>query len=101
MVNERGEELVALNVERINYWLSEGATCSTDVAELLGKFSMQKSNLIYIKNRFYPWCVSGLAGILPIHPNSYVKAWRNRKKVAEEMEKAQQQNQQQQESNES
>lgn len=52
--NERGEQLVALNVERISYWLSEGATCSNGVAPLLGRFSTQKSNSVYLKSRFYP-----------------------------------------------
>ncbi|XP_026316198.1 probable 28S ribosomal protein S16, mitochondrial [Hyposmocoma kahamanoa] len=50
------EKLVALNLERIKYWLGKGAHVSNPVAELLG-----------------------LSGFFPIHPRSYMTAWRNRR----------------------
>lgn len=34
--NEHNEKLVALNFERIRYWLGEGAIVSKPVAELFG-----------------------------------------------------------------
>ncbi|KAJ3647612.1 hypothetical protein Zmor_019480 [Zophobas morio] len=55
MPNERNEKLVSLNLERIAYWLGNGADCTKPVQELLG-----------------------LSGFLPIHPLSYMAAWKNR-----------------------
>lgn len=37
MANERNEKLVALNLERIRYWLGEGAEVSKPAADILGK----------------------------------------------------------------
>ena len=54
-----GEQLVGLNVERILYWMAQGAQPTERVAELLG-----------------------LAGILPIHPHSLLVAHRTRIAVA-------------------
>nr|CDS31902.1 28S ribosomal protein S16 [Hymenolepis microstoma] len=61
---EHGEQLVGLNVERILYWIAQGAEPTERVAELLG-----------------------LAGIFPIHPHSRLVAHRTRiavKKFLEE-----------------
>ncbi|EDW90983.1 probable 28S ribosomal protein S16, mitochondrial [Drosophila yakuba] len=58
--NDYNERLVALNTERIRYWLGKGAHLSTPAAELLG-----------------------IAGLLPIHPRTYMTAWRNRRAAAE------------------
>lgn len=61
---EHGEQLVGLNIERILYWIAQGAEPTERVAELLG-----------------------LAGILPIHPHSRLVAHRTRiavKKFLEE-----------------
>lgn len=58
--NIHNEKLVAFNFERISYWIGKGAQLSTPVAELLG-----------------------LAGFLPVHPRSYMTAWRNRKAAKE------------------
>ncbi|TDG51466.1 hypothetical protein AWZ03_001926 [Drosophila navojoa] len=58
--NVTNERLVALNTERIRYWLGKGAHMSDPVAELLG-----------------------IAGLLPVHPHTYMTAWRNRKAAAE------------------
>ena len=55
-----GEQLVGLNVERILYWMGQGAQPTERVAELLG-----------------------LAGILPIHPHSLLVAHQTRIAVAE------------------
>lgn len=55
-----GEQLVGLNVERILYWIGQGAHPTDRVAELLG-----------------------LAGILPIHPHSLLVAHRTRLAVKE------------------
>ncbi|KAF6211551.1 hypothetical protein GE061_012064 [Apolygus lucorum] len=60
MPNHKKEQLVSLNVERIQYWIGEGAAVSGPCSELFG-----------------------LAGILPIHPETYMKAWRARKKNLE------------------
>ncbi|XP_072946339.1 small ribosomal subunit protein bS16m [Epargyreus clarus] len=70
MPNMYNEKLVALNLERLKFWLGNGAHVTNPVAELLG-----------------------LAGFFPIHPRSYMTAWRNRKTekervAAEEAEKA-------------
>ena len=56
--NERNEKLVSCNFERIRYWLGEGAAVSKDAKVMLG-----------------------LAGFFPIHPRSYILAWRNRQKI--------------------
>ncbi|CDS38368.1 28S ribosomal protein S16 [Echinococcus multilocularis] len=56
---EHGEQLVGLNVERILYWMGQGAQPTERVAELLG-----------------------LAGILPIHPHSLLIAHRTRLAVS-------------------
>ncbi|CAH1101229.1 unnamed protein product [Psylliodes chrysocephalus] len=58
--NEYNEKLTSLNFERIRYWLTQGASASRPVQELLG-----------------------LAGFFPIHPRSYMTAWRNRQKATE------------------
>ncbi|XP_012215606.1 small ribosomal subunit protein bS16m [Linepithema humile] len=55
--NANNEKLISFNYERIQYWIAKGAQISTPIAELLG-----------------------LAGYLPVHPRSYMKAWRNRRK---------------------
>ena len=46
MPNNNNEKLVALNLERIKFWLGQGAHVTTPVAELLGKFKFV--NLILI-----------------------------------------------------
>ncbi|XP_022907319.2 small ribosomal subunit protein bS16m [Onthophagus taurus] len=53
--NQHGEKLVSLNLERISYWMGHGSNVSKPVSQLLG-----------------------LSGFLPIHPISYMTAWRNR-----------------------
>lgn len=37
MENERNEKLVALNLERIRYWLGEGTEVSKPAADVLGR----------------------------------------------------------------
>lgn len=61
---------MALNFERIRYWIGNGAALTTPVAQLLG-----------------------LAGFYPIHPSSYMQAWRNRRILAEKARKAAEENQ--------
>ncbi|KAL7675096.1 hypothetical protein ACOME3_001366 [Neoechinorhynchus agilis] len=53
--NKYGERLMALNVDRFRFWITEGAEPTKTVRRLLG-----------------------LAGVLPIHPKSYLAAWRRR-----------------------
>ncbi|XP_014206653.1 probable 28S ribosomal protein S16, mitochondrial [Copidosoma floridanum] len=53
--NFLNEKLVALNFERVQHWIGQGAKVSRPLLEILG-----------------------LAGILPIHPRTYMRAWRNR-----------------------
>uniref|UniRef100_A0A182XCP9 Small ribosomal subunit protein bS16m n=1 Tax=Anopheles quadriannulatus TaxID=34691 RepID=A0A182XCP9_ANOQN len=53
--NEHNEQLVSFNYERIRHWIGSGAHISKPVAELLG-----------------------IAGLLPVHPRTYMTAWRNR-----------------------
>jgi small subunit ribosomal protein S16 len=55
MPNEQNEKLVALKLDRIRYWLGVGAQPTNPVAKLLG-----------------------LAGVLPVHPRSYLEAARSR-----------------------
>ena len=61
--NKYNEKLMSLNLERIKYWLGQNASVSKPVAILLG-----------------------LCGYFPIHPRTYMKAWRNRRKAAAEAE---------------
>lgn len=56
MPNKHNEQLVALNLERLQYWLGQKPSISTPVATLLG-----------------------LAGFFPIHPMTYMTAWRRRR----------------------
>ncbi|KAG8227085.1 hypothetical protein J437_LFUL007422 [Ladona fulva] len=53
--NVNNEKLVALNFDRIRYWMANGARFSKPLEELLG-----------------------LAGFLPLHPRTVLNAWRNR-----------------------
>jgi len=64
MPNIYNEKLVSFNFERIQYWLTKGAQVSKPVADLLG-----------------------LAGFLPVHPRTYMRAWRNRKIIKESVAK--------------
>ncbi|CAK1547772.1 unnamed protein product [Leptosia nina] len=64
MPNMNNEKLVALNLERLKFWLGQGAHVTPPVAELLG-----------------------LSGFFPIHPRSYMTAWRNRRAEKERLEK--------------
>jgi len=63
MPNIENQKLLSLNIERTRYWMGQGATFSRTAAQLLGK-----------------------AGFLPIHPETYMKAWRNRYKEADDAE---------------
>lgn len=60
LANEYNQRLVSFNFERVRHWLGKGAHMSTPVAELLG-----------------------LSGLLPIHPRTYMTAWRNRSALTE------------------
>uniref|UniRef100_A0A1B6G811 Small ribosomal subunit protein bS16m n=1 Tax=Cuerna arida TaxID=1464854 RepID=A0A1B6G811_9HEMI len=62
MSNERNEKLVALNFERLGYWIGQGVGLSKTVCQLLG-----------------------IAGFFPIHPRSYMTAWRNRREASEKI----------------
>ncbi|KAH8869992.1 putative 28S ribosomal protein S16 isoform 2 [Schistosoma japonicum] len=62
--NMYGEQLIALNLERIAYWLGVGAEPTVRVAELLG-----------------------LCGFLPVHPRSYLMAHRARIAMMKYLEK--------------
>ncbi|XP_077989392.1 small ribosomal subunit protein bS16m-like [Glandiceps talaboti] len=55
MPNNHNEKLVAVNFERLKYWMAEGAYLTKPVAQLLG-----------------------LSGFLPVNPMSYVTARRHR-----------------------
>lgn len=69
-----------MNYERIQYWIGNGAVTSTPVEQLLGNLIRGVIELIPHKS------VLGMAGFYPIHPTSYMTAWRNRQKI--EAEKA-------------
>ncbi|CAF0784961.1 unnamed protein product [Brachionus calyciflorus] len=58
MPNRDNNILIALNVERIKYYLSKSTPLKGRVGEVLG-----------------------LAGLLPVHPSSYLTAYRNRNKL--------------------
>ncbi|XP_022199708.1 probable 28S ribosomal protein S16, mitochondrial [Nilaparvata lugens] len=62
--NKYNEKLVALNVERILYWIGEGASLSKPIAQLLG-----------------------LSGLMPVYPLTYLRAQINRRQSAEIAEK--------------
>lgn len=57
--NTHNEKLVSLNMDRVKYWLGNGAGASTPVLKLLG-----------------------LAGIFPVHHRSYHEAKQNRDNLA-------------------
>lgn len=65
--NIHGEQLIALNFERISYWIGMGAEPTVRVAELLG-----------------------LCGFLPIHPRSYLMAHRARIAMVKYLERQKQ-----------
>jgi len=66
MPNADNQKLVSLNVERVRYWMGQGAFFSQGLQKLLG-----------------------IVGFLPIHPETYRDGWRARFKEAEEAKKAQ------------
>ncbi|KAI1301355.1 putative 28S ribosomal protein S16, mitochondrial [Halotydeus destructor] len=55
MANERNEKLFSMDLDRLAYWIGEGAHISDSVSKLLGQ-----------------------AGFLPIHHRLYQTAWRTR-----------------------
>ncbi|KAK2704324.1 small ribosomal subunit protein bS16m-like [Artemia franciscana] len=59
--NQNNEKLVAVNFDRLQYWISEGAKMSIPAASLFG-----------------------LSGFFPIHPRSYLNAWRERLKDSDQ-----------------
>ncbi|KAG8189290.1 hypothetical protein JTE90_019050 [Oedothorax gibbosus] len=60
MANERGERLLALNVDRFKYYMAGGAWLRSSLAMLLGT-----------------------AGVVPIHPHAYTLAWKARQRQLE------------------
>lgn len=48
MPNERNEKLLSLNIERIRYWIGQGADVSRPVAQVLGKTRRFKSSQSYL-----------------------------------------------------
>jgi len=72
--NQNNQILLAINYERLRFWMAKGAEPTKDVEKYLG-----------------------LSGFLPIHPMTYIDAKRNRKakeereaKLAAETEEAEQ-----------
>lgn len=61
MPNYNNEKLASLNVKRIKYWLGVGATPTNLVSKILG-----------------------LAGLLPVHPRTYLEARRHREGLLQE-----------------
>nr|XP_045594100.1 probable 28S ribosomal protein S16, mitochondrial [Procambarus clarkii] len=64
LVNERGEKLCSINLERTCHWIGQGAHVADSCAMLLG-----------------------LSGLLPIHPRGFIEAWRNRRTEAQKSQK--------------
>ncbi|KAK2155872.1 hypothetical protein NP493_2013g00007 [Ridgeia piscesae] len=62
MPNKHDEKLVALNFDRLKFWIAHGAELTQPVGKLLG-----------------------LSGYLPIHPMTYITAKRNRERAAAEL----------------
>jgi len=58
LVNAHNEKLVAINLERLKYWVAKGAQPTKLTGELLG-----------------------LSGVLPIHPYTYLRARRRREEA--------------------
>ncbi|PVD19985.1 hypothetical protein C0Q70_20479 [Pomacea canaliculata] len=63
--NIHQEKLVAINFDRLRYWIASGAQCSKPVEHLLG-----------------------LAGFFPLHPMSIINARRNREKAKKQEQEA-------------
>jgi small subunit ribosomal protein S16 len=63
MPNKDNQKLVSLNIERVRYWMGQGAEFSLNTARLLGR-----------------------VGFLPVHPTTYAEAWRHRYKEAADAE---------------
>ncbi|XP_064474200.1 small ribosomal subunit protein bS16m-like [Ornithodoros turicata] len=61
MPNETNQKLVAINFDRLRYWMGQGAKPSEGVG-----------------------CLLGLAGYTQVHPRTFMSAWRNRGIIAEE-----------------
>lgn len=62
--NAHNEKLVAFNFERIQYWIGHGAEVSRPLRKIFG-----------------------LAGLFPMHPRTYMEAWRKRALLEEEAKK--------------
>lgn len=77
--NARNEKLVSLNIHRIKYWIGErNANVTVSVLELLGMFSV----VVPVNNIAVILCL-GLAGLLPLHPKTFIRAKQNRKLLDE------------------
>lgn len=84
-LNERGERLVALNFDRIQYWLKQGTIPAEPVAKLFGMYCVV--NFCRFHSEWYVFeftifgiyiLIAGLAGLFPIPPHVFMRAWRNR-----------------------
>ncbi|CAH0392651.1 unnamed protein product [Bemisia tabaci] len=58
MPNMFNEKLVSINYDRVKHWIADGGRTSRPAAELFG-----------------------LAGFFPVHPRTYMTAWRRRKSL--------------------
>ncbi|UYV80730.1 mrps-16 [Cordylochernes scorpioides] len=66
--NIRNEKLVAISMDRLKHWISQGAEPSVGLSHLLVVTCLD---------------AAGLGGIYPIHPRLYWTAWKERQRLLE------------------
>lgn len=82
MLNEHNEHLVALNFDRIQFWLKKGTIATEPVANIFGKYCGESAFITYYVLRMLMiYDYAGLAGLFPIPPKLYMKAWRKRARM--------------------
>jgi small subunit ribosomal protein S16 len=85
MPNRDNEILVALNIERIKYYLGRRVPIKGSVGPILGNFFFTSHYMHTLIIQLFV-CL-GLAGLLPVHPDSYLTAYRNQQKIEEQKQK--------------
>lgn len=78
MPNEHNEKHFAVDLDRLAYWLGEGAAMSAGVSTLLGNHTGRLRTVQHELNANPNRTVLGLAGYLPIKHQTFRQAWINR-----------------------
>lgn len=80
MPNERNEKLLAVDLDRLAYWIGHGAQVSRGLTTMLGESAKENiAHSVYHHWTKFHFLFTGLSGFLPIRPGVYVTAIHNRR----------------------